>query len=859
MNQLSAEVIRALSSAQVITSVHSVVKELVENSLDARATNIEVKLENYGVDLIEVRDDGCGIGKPDVPNMAVAHYTSKLSTLDDMKGLETYGFRGEALASLAAVSTLSITTRTEEDEVATTYTVDRFGCVTATKPSHLGVGTVVTALDLFKEAPVRRQMYRNPKHCKEDFKNVQDVLMAFGIAHPRVRFILRHNRDLVWQKTHAENLRANLALVLGTEVVSHLALFTDQSFSPMVKVFGYLPKPGADRSLVSRVSTDRFFQLVNRRPVVIKPVVQVIKEMFLEAFPSDISRSVYPVGVVWIELLPEDIDVNLEPNKTTVLFHDIDGVIAVIRSALSHLYQKEEAIQSTEGENQISEPESAAVSDGTSPVSHLPLRSENLPSGSSTNSVAFPRSIAAHHTAMSAPLFSVSSFHSTTSASGAQPITCTMNSPAARATDSTPTPPTFASCTWAGNRNSPSLDSPAVPPSVRDSITVSPDSEVGEDMVDPRILLDVSECGDLDYISGGEGEESQGGPVPGIEEAEILVPPKSQLSPVTDTSDSATRPGGFNWSRGRSVTSSGLVPAEPVIVQKPVPMEEISAKHSKLNNKRAPAIYDLVDRRPVKRRSTEGQEVNGRKAKKMPHQSYTLQSYVIPAVEKVSVDCDLYASKDRYLMLSQVGEDRQKGERLPAPQNGVIGHCRSPDLWLVVVDGSIGCFDARSVQQTVLFERLVETYALPQLVLPRPMILNEKNLGAAGNVAALLELKYEQDVLDGHWYCCDERIVKNGFKIRKSAGDEQSLEATHCYSIASCCSDLRQLAEMIRHSSNQHLCRPPSAQCYLRNEAKRIADQELLEKDTVDSLLKDTLRRSGPGGHPSLYFFYAIK
>lgn len=231
--------------------------------------------ENYGADLIEVRDDGCGIGKDDIPNMAVAHYTSKLTTLDDMKGLETYGFRGEALASLAAVSFLTITTRTKDDDLATTYTLDRSGRIAATKPSHLGVGTVVTALDLFKEVPVRRQLCRNPKHAREDFKNVQEVLMAFGIAHPKVRFVLRHGGSLVWQKAQAENFRANLALVLGMEVVGHLALFTDQSFSPMVKVFGYLPKPGANRGLVARVSTDRFFQLVNQRPVFVKPIVQV--------------------------------------------------------------------------------------------------------------------------------------------------------------------------------------------------------------------------------------------------------------------------------------------------------------------------------------------------------------------------------------------------------------------------------------------------------------------------------------------------------------------------------------------------------------------------------------------------------
>nr|XP_048726220.1 PMS1 protein homolog 1 isoform X3 [Caretta caretta] len=142
MKQLPAETVRLLSSSQVITSVVSVVKELIENSLDANATSIDVKLENYGFDKIEVRDNGDGIKAADVPVMAVKHYTSKISCPEDLESLTTYGFRGEALGSICCISEVLITTKTAADDFSTQYILDSSGHVTSQKPSHLGQGAI---------------------------------------------------------------------------------------------------------------------------------------------------------------------------------------------------------------------------------------------------------------------------------------------------------------------------------------------------------------------------------------------------------------------------------------------------------------------------------------------------------------------------------------------------------------------------------------------------------------------------------------------------------------------------------------------------------------------------------------------
>ncbi|XP_029461874.1 PMS1 protein homolog 1 isoform X7 [Rhinatrema bivittatum] len=194
MQQLPAATIRLLSSSQVITSIVSLVKELVENALDASATSIDIKLENYGFDKIEVRDNGDGIRAADIPVMAVKHYTSKISSHEDLQSLETYGFRGEALGSICSIAEVSVTTKTTADDFSTQYVLDNCGHVTSQKPSHLGQGTTVTVHKLFKNLPVRKQFYSTTKKCKEEIKRVQDLLMAYGIIKPDVRIMFTHNK-----------------------------------------------------------------------------------------------------------------------------------------------------------------------------------------------------------------------------------------------------------------------------------------------------------------------------------------------------------------------------------------------------------------------------------------------------------------------------------------------------------------------------------------------------------------------------------------------------------------------------------------------------------------------------------------
>ncbi|XP_053129047.1 PMS1 protein homolog 1 isoform X2 [Hemicordylus capensis] len=337
MKQLPAETVRILSSSQVITSVVSVVKELIENSLDANATSADVKLENYGFDKIEVRDNGDGIKAADVPVMAMKHYTSKISSSEDLENLTTYGFRGEALGSICCTSEVLITTKTAADDFSTQYVLDRCGHVIAQKPSHLGQGTTVTVLKLFKNLPVRKQFYSTDKKCKEEIKKIQKVLMAYGIIKPELRITFTHNKTVIWQKTRVSDHKMALMVVVGTAVIGNMVPFQHHCEDPEVFLSGFLPKPDSDNCLTSHSSSERSFIFVNNRPVYQKEILKLAQKYYSMKSQKDSNR-LYPIFLINITIPPSTVDVNLTPDKSQVLLHNKDSVCSAMEDVLISIY-----------------------------------------------------------------------------------------------------------------------------------------------------------------------------------------------------------------------------------------------------------------------------------------------------------------------------------------------------------------------------------------------------------------------------------------------------------------------------------------------------------------------------------------
>ena len=276
MLKLSNKTTQILSSGQVITSASNVVKELVENSLDAAADIIEVKLEKGGLGKIEVRDNGNGIKASEVGIAARRHYTSKMRFHSDLESLTTYGFRGEALSSICELADVVITTRTKDEAYSFVYTLNTEGCVRSKKPSHIAQGTTVTVTNLFRNLPVRKQFFSSAKKLREQLNGVEDILMAFAISNPAVQFKLINDRSMIWQKPKSKDERSAFLLVLPSTGMNLQSLSTKcETTNIDIKIF--FPK-----SYLRRKSLDRFFLFINKRPVRHKKIEKIVRKHLLE-------------------------------------------------------------------------------------------------------------------------------------------------------------------------------------------------------------------------------------------------------------------------------------------------------------------------------------------------------------------------------------------------------------------------------------------------------------------------------------------------------------------------------------------------------------------------------------------------
>uniref|UniRef100_F6ZUK0 DNA mismatch repair protein S5 domain-containing protein n=2 Tax=Ciona intestinalis TaxID=7719 RepID=F6ZUK0_CIOIN len=330
MHKLSSETSKLISSAQVATSVSNVVKELTENALDAGATSIQVKLVDFGLEKIEVRDNGCGIKAEEMKYAAQRHYTSKLRTDKDLLSLLTYGFRGEALSSACEVSDVCITTKTRYDAYSTAYTLDSKGSISLSRPSHLGQGTTVVISNIFKNLPVRKSYYANSKKRKEQLKLTEDMLIAYALANPSVHLSLSHNKTVIWQKPACKTLSEAVVNVLGSAVSQNLEEKKVQNCEKTVAIHAFVPK-----KVILRRTCDRCYVLINKRPIQEKQIDKTIKKMLGKGdSEKENNQSGWPTAILSITLPTDTVDVNVNPNKTQVMLTLKEEVLKLVENLL---------------------------------------------------------------------------------------------------------------------------------------------------------------------------------------------------------------------------------------------------------------------------------------------------------------------------------------------------------------------------------------------------------------------------------------------------------------------------------------------------------------------------------------------
>ena len=308
---LPAQIANMIAAGEVVGRPASVVKELTENALDAGATKITVVVTDAGRTLIQVVDDGCGMSAEDAQLCFERHATSKIAEADDLEQIMTFGFRGEALASIAAVAEVTLRTRRPEDETGTQVTVGTFGHMEATQCSA-PTGTSIAVRNLFYNTPARRKFLKSDnvelKHIVEEFTHV-------ALTRPDVAFTLTHNgRDMFVLKA-AKSLKYRIQDLLGPGVTGELVDIGAQT--SLVTVSGFIGRPESARKTLG----NQFF-FVNgryfRSPYFHKAVMNAYSEM--------VPEGVTPSYFIYLDVDPHSIDVNISPTKTEIKFEE-DSVI----------------------------------------------------------------------------------------------------------------------------------------------------------------------------------------------------------------------------------------------------------------------------------------------------------------------------------------------------------------------------------------------------------------------------------------------------------------------------------------------------------------------------------------------------
>jgi len=309
--------ISQIAAGEVVERPASALKELLENSLDAGASDISVTLTNGGVKQLKVTDNGGGITRDDLKLALARHATSKIASMDDLEQVRSLGFRGEALASIASVSRLSLTSRSPADKHAWRIEADG-GALTELQPAALDAGTALEVSDLYFNTPARRKFLKTEStefgHCEEAFKRV-------ALSRADVAFALMHNGRAQWRLTKTTPNK-RIAEILGDEFADN-AFVIDEG-GPL-RLWGMAAKPN-----FSRTARDAQYCFVNGRFVRDKLLSHAIRQ----AYQDVLHHERHPAFVLFLELEPSGVDVNVHPTKTEVRFRDSQAIHRFVFHAL---------------------------------------------------------------------------------------------------------------------------------------------------------------------------------------------------------------------------------------------------------------------------------------------------------------------------------------------------------------------------------------------------------------------------------------------------------------------------------------------------------------------------------------------
>ncbi len=322
IKQLPDHLINQIAAGEVIERPASIVKELVENSLDAGAVQIQIDLQDGGLERIRVRDDGHGISQNELPLALSRHATSKLSSLEELSSLSSMGFRGEALPSIASVSRLELSSKTKGAERAWLIRYRHDGGVEAEPAAHPD-GTTVDVQSLFYNVPARRKFMRTPR---TEYARCETIIKTLAMAYPAVAFQLNHNGKSTFRCERADTAvtrNERITKILGT-AFGEAARSVEIEQPPML-LHGWVADPSFSRS-----SADMQYFFVNQRVIKDRVVSHAVKQ----AYSDLLYHQRHPAFVLFLTMPPEAVDVNVHPGKQEVRFRESSAIHGFIRKSL---------------------------------------------------------------------------------------------------------------------------------------------------------------------------------------------------------------------------------------------------------------------------------------------------------------------------------------------------------------------------------------------------------------------------------------------------------------------------------------------------------------------------------------------
>ena len=329
---LDESVSNAIAAGEVVENPTSMIKELIENSLDAGSKEIKLEVWNGGLD-ISINDSGCGMSKEDLLLSIERHATSKISTKDDLFNIRTYGFRGEALSSIASVSKMILSSRTEDTQNGTQMNV-LGGKVTNLKDIQKNVGTQIEIKDLFYNTPARKKFLRKEN---TEYLNIKDIFLREALANPNVKFILNiEGKESI--KTSGNGIENAILEIFGKNYLKNFSKFS----------LGYLGNAN-----LFKANRDSIFVFINGRSVKSK----IVEEAVIAAYHTKLMKGKYPTALIFLEVEPSEIDVNVHPSKKIVKFANQNAIFDLVRGEIENFFTDDEDFISPyiETENEVEE------------------------------------------------------------------------------------------------------------------------------------------------------------------------------------------------------------------------------------------------------------------------------------------------------------------------------------------------------------------------------------------------------------------------------------------------------------------------------------------------------------------------